>query len=63
MRGFHSEVTIEPDAANGLASVSVAQCQHIRAISTGRILTVRGSVGGVALTQIRETFALLLDLP
>lgn len=33
IRGFSSEITIEPDEANGLAVVSAAQCQHIRAIS------------------------------
>ncbi len=29
IRRFHSEVIIEPDASNGLAVVSAAQCQHI----------------------------------
>jgi mRNA interferase MazF len=62
LRGFHTEITIEPDADNGVRSASAAQCQHIRAISPRRILTVRGNVGGVALTQLRETIATLLDI-
>jgi mRNA interferase MazF len=62
LRGFHSEIVIEPDAANGLSSASAAQCQHLRAISPRRMLTVRGNVGPVALTQIRETIATLLDI-
>jgi mRNA interferase MazF len=62
LRGFHSEVVIEPDAVNGLAGLSSAQCQHVRAISPRRILVVRGNVGPVALRQIRETIALILDI-
>ena len=63
VRGYHSEITIEPDADNGLRSVSAAQCQHLRAISPRRILAVSGNVGVAALAQIRETVAVLLDLP
>jgi mRNA interferase MazF len=63
VRRFHSEITIEPDAENGLTSVSAAQCQHVRAISPRRILTVVGNVGTVVLAQIRETIAVLLDVP
>jgi mRNA interferase MazF len=62
-RGFASEVTIEPEPANGLADVSSAQTQHIRALSPGRVQSVRGNVGAVALAQIRETIAVILDLP
>lgn len=62
-RGFGSEVTIEPDRRNGLDAPSAAQCQHVRAVSPGRIVDVRGNVGPVALTQIRETLATILDLP
>lgn len=63
IRAFHSEIVIEPDAANGLNGVSAAQCQHLRAISPRRILTVRGNVGAVTLGQIREALAVILDLP
>ncbi len=63
IRGFHSEVTIEADETNGLDQVSAAQCQHIRAISSRRILDVRGNVGFGALVQLRETIAVILDLP
>ncbi|MGH9186740.1 MAG: type II toxin-antitoxin system PemK/MazF family toxin [Acidimicrobiales bacterium] len=31
IRRFHSEIVIEPDSANRLHDVSVAQCQHLRA--------------------------------
>ena len=63
IRPFHSEIVIEPDDRNGLAGVSSALCQHLRAISPRRILAVRGNVGTVALGQLRETIALILDLP
>jgi mRNA interferase MazF len=43
VRGFHSEITIEPDGHNGLTVRSAAQCQHLRAASTGRIASTRGN--------------------
>lgn len=63
IRPFGSEVTIEPDGVNGLDATSAAQCQHIRAISPTRISEVRGNVGTVVLSQLRESLALILDLP
>jgi len=63
IRGFHSEILIEPDPTNGFDTRSAAQCQHLRAVSPSRIRTVRGNVGAAALAQIRETIALILDLP
>jgi len=63
IRRYHSEIVIEPDDVNGLDEVSAAQCQHIRAISRRRILAVRGNVGVVALGQLRDTIAVILDLP
>jgi len=62
LREFGSEVTIVPDQSNGLAVSSAAQCQHVRAISPRRILAIRGNVGSVALAQIRETLATILDI-
>ncbi len=63
IRHFHSEVVIEPDPSTGLSGVSAAQCQHLRAVSQGRISAVRGNVGATVVAQIRETIAVLLDLP
>jgi mRNA interferase MazF len=63
IRRFHSEIMIEPDDANGLVEVSAAQCQHIRAVSAGRIINIRGNVGAALLAQLRETVAVILDLP
>ena len=40
---------------------SAAQCQHVLAVSTGRILATHGNTGPVILGQIRETLALLLE--
>jgi mRNA interferase MazF len=62
LRGFHSEVIVDPDTANGLEQVSAAQCQHLRAVSPRRIGATRGNVGPQALTQIRETIAVIIDL-
>jgi mRNA interferase MazF len=63
LRGLGSEVLLEPDDANGLDRTSAAQCQHIRAVSVGRVERVLGNVGRVALTQIREVLGLILDTP
>lgn len=63
IRPFHSEIVIEPDADNGLDLPSAAQCQHLRAVSPSRIRGVRGNVGAAALAQLRETIAVILDLP
>ena len=63
IRGFGSEVLVEPGEATGLDQLSAAQCQHVRAVSVGRVERVRGNVGGVVLAQIRETLGLILDLP
>lgn len=62
-RGFASEIKIEPDSDNGLRHQSVAQGQHIRAVSTGRVDEVRGNVGPTVLSQIRDTLGLILDIP
>jgi mRNA interferase MazF len=61
IRSSGSEVVIEP-AGNGLAVRSAAQCQHVRAIATGRVGAHLGNVGVVSLRQLRETLALILDL-
>jgi len=63
IRRFGSEITIEPDGRDGVSNASAAQCQHVRAISTGRIDSVRGNVGAVALSHIREIIGLILDIP
>jgi mRNA interferase MazF len=63
IRGFHSEIVLDPDPVNGLDGPSSAQCQHIRAISPHRILDVRGNVGATSLAHVREMVAVILDLP
>ena len=63
VRGFASEITIEPDNDNGLRHQSVAQGQHIRAVSPGRVDEVHGNVGPTALSQICDTLGLILDIP
>ncbi len=63
LRQFHSEVVIEPDGDNGLSEASAAQCQHLSAVSTRRIVATRGSIGAVTLLQLRETIGVILDLP
>lgn len=63
LRGFHSEVVIESDPANGLEQPSAARCQHVRAVSPARVVDVLSNVGPFALSQIRETIAVIIDLP
>lgn len=62
LRGYRSEVTIEPDRVNGLKLVSAAQCQHVRAIAVGRLADRIGNVGPEVLAQVQEILADLLDL-
>ena len=63
VRWHVSEVAIEPDDANGLSRRSAAQCQHVRGVSVSRLRRTRGNVGIAVLAQIRETLAVLIDLP
>ena len=63
LRSFQSEVPVEPDESNGLSVASAAQCQHLRAVALQRIGPTRGTVGPAVLAQIRETIAVILDLP
>jgi len=63
IRGFGSEVAVQPDGDNGLEEVSAAQCQHVRAVSIGRVDGVLGNVGPVTLTEIRDVIGLILDIP
>lgn len=62
VRQSGSEVLIDPDKDNHLMARSSAQCQHVRSVATTRIHGRTGRVGPVALGEIRETLALLLDL-
>jgi mRNA interferase MazF len=62
LRGYASEVPIAADAANGLAEESAAQCQHIRAVAVSRVNDTIGNIGPIALAQVRDTLAVLLDL-
>jgi mRNA interferase MazF len=63
IRSLTAEITVEPDDANGLQQGWAAQCQHVRAVSTGRVEQVRGNVGPTALSQIQDTIGLILDIP
>lgn len=56
------EVVIDPDEKNQLGAPAAAQCQHVRSVATTRVQGRLGNVGPVALGEVRETLALLLDL-
>lgn len=62
IRNEDTDVVVEPDDLNGLERISSAQCQHVRGVARSRISTIRGNVGPVALAQIRDRLAALLDL-
>lgn len=63
LRGFESEIPLQPDPGNGLDRASAAQCQHLRAVASSRITGTRGNVGPAALAQIRDVIGSLLDIP
>lgn len=62
IRASGAEVVIDPDECNGLRAASAAQCQHIRSVSLARVTAPLGNIGPAALSQVRDTLALLLDL-
>lgn len=62
VREWASEVSVAPDIVAGVNRESAAQCQHVRAVSTARVVEPLGNIGPVLLQQIRETLAVLLDL-
>lgn len=62
LRGYTTEVVIAADEHSGLGAHSAAQCQHIRAVAAARVVQPVGNVGALALAQIRDTLATLLDL-
>lgn len=62
LRGFPSEVVVEPEPANGLSGASAAQSQHLRAVSPSRLVATRGNVGPAVLAQLRDTIAVILDI-
>ena len=63
VRGFASEVEVDPDPSNGLDRRSAAQCQHVRAVATSRVEHRLGNIGAAALAQVREVLGLILDVP
>lgn len=62
IRGFGSELHLEPDDTNGLDRPSAAQCQHIRAISRARAGMTRGNIGTAAVAHVRQILGLILDV-
>lgn len=63
LRGYGTEVEIDPESRNGLTARSAAQSQHVRAVAPARLGEPVGNVGAVALAQIREMLAIILDIP
>ncbi|MGA7270694.1 MAG: hypothetical protein WB239_06450 [Acidimicrobiia bacterium] len=62
MEAVSSEVVISAVEHNGLTADSSAQCQHIRAVSVGRVESDRGNVGSAVLTEIRQVLGILMDI-
>ena len=63
VRGFDTEVQVEPDRFNGLSQSSAIQCHHVRAIAVSRVEERKGHVGPILLGQIREILGRILDIP
>ncbi|MGL5829312.1 MAG: type II toxin-antitoxin system PemK/MazF family toxin [Angustibacter sp.] len=61
IRARASEIVLNPDPANGLTARSAAQCHQVRSVAATRVEVRTGTIGPVALAEIRETLALLLD--
>lgn len=61
LRGFASEVPIPTSGDNDLDTESCAQAHQIRTVSAVRVHGVRGNVGAVALSQVRQAIAETID--
>lgn len=61
-RGVASHVELAPDGSNGLERTTWAQCEHLRSVERDRCLELLGNVGVVAIEQMREIVALLIDI-
>ena len=60
-RGLASHIALMPDLGNGLAEPTWAQCEHLRSVGRIRCIERLGNAGIMALEQIREVLALLID--
>lgn len=63
LRGFATEVVIEPDERSGLQHRSAGQCQHVRSVSPARLGEPVGNIGPATLAQLREMLAVIFDIP
>ncbi|MGD9793706.1 MAG: type II toxin-antitoxin system PemK/MazF family toxin [Acidimicrobiia bacterium] len=61
-RNVASHVELAPDEQNGLPLACWAQVEQLRSIARARCVERLGNVGVVALVQIREIAALLIDI-
>ncbi len=61
LRDSGAEVVIEPDDYNGLSTPSATQCPPVRVMAVGRVRRYAGNAGGVALQQVRNILAVILD--
>ena len=61
-RNAPSHVELVPDGSNWLREPSWAQVEHLRSVGRVRCTSRLGNVGPVALEQIREVIALLVDI-
>ena len=62
IRRFHSEIVIEPDAANGWSRPPRRNANTFELCLRAGSLATRGNVGPPVLAQLRETIAVILDL-
>jgi mRNA interferase MazF len=55
-------VKMEPNATNGLAKTSAADCFQVRSLSQGRFIKRMGQVSGADLQEIKDALARVLDI-
>jgi mRNA interferase MazF len=55
-------VKVEPNATNGLAKTSAADCFQVRSLSQGRFIKRMGQVSGADLQEIKDALARVLDI-
>jgi mRNA interferase MazF len=62
LRGFATEIEIEPHPRSGLDQPSAVQCQHVRSVSPARLGEPIGNVGPATISQLREMLAVIFDI-
>lgn len=61
VRSSRVEVVVQADDGNSFDDDSAIQCQHLRSVSTSRLVEHHGNVGVAVVAEVRAVVSLLRD--